>query len=151
MECDIPVQDVTKVNRVIGIGTTLHKITDTDGNLVFLPCISYHLPQTDVCLFSPQTYHQMHGGYSEVYAESIQMKLRTSTISITIEQGLTNLPIVHVSFVSEKAKRGLGPLMRSGLCQTRISALDFFGEEDSVISSDNSIREIFLSVFPFCW
>jgi len=67
----------------------------------------------------------MHGGYSKVYAESIQMKLRTSTISITIKQGLTNLPVVHDSFVLEKAKRGLGPLMQSGLCQTHISALDF--------------------------
>jgi hypothetical protein len=47
----------------------------------------------------------MHGGYPNVYAQSIQMKLRSSTISIMIEQGLTNLPVVHDSFVSEKAKR----------------------------------------------
>jgi hypothetical protein len=68
MECDIPVQYDTKSNNVIGIGTTLPKFTDTDGKPVFLPCISYHLPQTDVHLFSPQTYHQMDSGYSEVYA-----------------------------------------------------------------------------------
>ncbi len=116
MECDILVWDGTRVKKVIRIGTTLHKFTGTDGKPVFLPCKSYHLPQTDVCLFSPQTYHQMHGGYSKVYAQSIQMKLRTSTIGIMIKQGLTNLPVVHDSFVSEKAKRGLGPLMRSGLC-----------------------------------
>jgi hypothetical protein len=67
VECDIPVWDVTKVNKVIGIGTTIHKLTDINGNPVFLPCVSYHLPQTDVCCFSPQTYHQMHGGYSEIY------------------------------------------------------------------------------------
>jgi hypothetical protein len=85
VECDIPVWDVTKVNKVIRIGTTLHKSTDTDGKPVFLPCLSYHLPQTDVCLFFHQTYHQMHGGYSKVCAQSIQMKLRTSTISITIK------------------------------------------------------------------
>ncbi len=54
MECDIPVWDVTKVNKVIGIGTTLHKFMDTDGKPVFLSCVSYHLPQTDVCLFSPK-------------------------------------------------------------------------------------------------
>ncbi len=95
VECDMPVWDVTKVNKVIGIGTTLHKFTNTDGKPVFLLCVSYHLPQTDVCLISPQTYHQMHGGYSKVYEQSIQMKLRTSTINITIEQGLTNLPVVH--------------------------------------------------------
>jgi hypothetical protein len=94
-------------------------------------------------------FDQMHGGCSEVYAESIQMKLRTSTISITIEQGLTNLPVVHDSFVSEKAKRGLGPFMRSGLCQTRISALDFFGEVDSVVSSDiTQSEQNFFPCFP---
>ncbi len=64
VECDIPVPDVTKVNKVIGIRTTNHKLTNINGNPVFLPCVSYHLPQTDVRLFSPQTYHQMHGGYS---------------------------------------------------------------------------------------
>ncbi len=127
VECNIPVQDVTKVNKVIGIGTTLHKSTNTDGKPIFLPCISYHLPQTDVRLFSPQTCHQMHGGYSKVYAQSIQMKLCTSTISIKVEQGLTNLPVVHDSFVSEKAKHSLGPLMHSGLCQMHIPVLNLFG------------------------
>jgi hypothetical protein len=66
----------------------------------------------------------MHGGYSKVYPQSIQMKLCTSTISITIEQGMTNLPVVHDSFVSERAKHGLGLLMRSGLSQMRIPVLD---------------------------
>ncbi len=127
VECDIPVLDVTKVNKVIGIGTTLHKFTNTDGKPVFLPCVSYYLPQTDFCIFSPQTYHQMHGGYSKVYAQSIQIKLQTSTISITIKQGLTNLPVVRDCFVSEKAKHGLGPIMCSGLCQMRIPVLDFLG------------------------
>jgi hypothetical protein len=48
---------------------------------------------------------------------------------------MTNLPVVHDSFVSEKAKRGLGPLMRLGLCQMRMSVLDFFEEIDKVVSS----------------
>jgi hypothetical protein len=79
----------------------------------------------------------MHGGYSKVYAESIQMKLLTSTYSIAIKQSLTNLPVVHDSFVSEKAKHGLGPLMlmHSGLSWTRILVLDFFGEINKVVSS----------------
>jgi hypothetical protein len=51
VECDILVQDVTKVNKVIGIGTTIHKFTDINGNPVFLPCVSYHLPQMDIRLF----------------------------------------------------------------------------------------------------
>jgi len=80
--CEIPVRDVTKVNTVVGMGTTLHKFTDINGNPVYLSCVSYHLPATDVRLFSPQTYHQMHGGYSEVHSNRIRMLLKTPTIEI---------------------------------------------------------------------
>ena len=31
VKCDIPVCVITKVNRVIGIGTTLHKFIDDNG------------------------------------------------------------------------------------------------------------------------
>ena len=39
VKCDISVKDVTKVNGVIGIGTTLHKIVETNGKDVFLSYI----------------------------------------------------------------------------------------------------------------
>ncbi len=141
VECDIPVWDVTKVNKDIKIGTTIHKLTDINGNPVFLPCVSYHLPQTDVCLFSPQTYHQMHGAYSEVYGQSITMKLHNSSIHIDIIRDQANLPFVHDSFVSEKAKHGLAPLFWSGMCQTGLSVLDFFGEIECSVSSIGSNAE----------
>ena len=64
VKCNTPVKDVTKFNTAIGIGTTIHKFVDANGKYVFLPCISYHLPTTDVRLFSPQTYHQLHGTHS---------------------------------------------------------------------------------------
>ena len=57
VECNIPVKDATKVNRIIGVGNTLHKFIERNGTYIFLPCISYHLNQKYVCLFSPQTYH----------------------------------------------------------------------------------------------
>ncbi len=123
------------MNKVIRIGTTIHKFTDINRNPVFLPCVSYHLPQMDVRLFSPQTYHQMHGGYSEVYGKSILMMLHTSSIHIDIIRDQTNLPVVHDSFVSEKAKRGLLPLFWFGMCQTGLSVLDFFGEIEHSIST----------------
>ena len=52
---DIPVKDVTKINRVTGIGTTLHKFQNGQGQDIFLPCVFYHLPKTYLWLFSPQT------------------------------------------------------------------------------------------------
>ena len=53
VKCDIDVLDIAKVNKVIDIGTTLHKFVDNNGNDVYLPCVAYHLPSTDVRLFSP--------------------------------------------------------------------------------------------------
>jgi hypothetical protein len=45
VKCKIPVRDATKVNTVVGTGTTLHKLfTDINGNPIYLPCVSYHLP-----------------------------------------------------------------------------------------------------------
>jgi hypothetical protein len=37
IECEIDVQDISKVNKVIGIGTMLHRFVDTNGNDVYLP------------------------------------------------------------------------------------------------------------------
>ncbi len=124
------------MNKIIGIGTTIHKFTDINGNPVFLPCVSYHLPQTEICLFPPQTYHQMHGGYSEVYGQSIKMKLHTSSIHIDIIWDQADLPVVHDSFVSEKAKCGLAPLFWSSMCQTGLFVLDFFGEIERSVSNN---------------
>jgi hypothetical protein len=53
VECDIDVRDVTKVNKVIDVGTTLHNFLYIAGNNVYLPCVSYHLPSTNIRLFSP--------------------------------------------------------------------------------------------------
>ena len=89
--CAIPVRDVTKVNIVIGIGTTLHKFTDTKGFLVkkYPLCVSCHLQW-----FSPHTNHrQMHGDYSEVSCNCIKMLFITSKVQIQIMREV-NLPVV---------------------------------------------------------
>ncbi len=74
VECEIDVCNITKVNKVVGIGTPLHKFMDNNGNHVYLPCVSYHLPTTDVQLFSPQIYHQLHGDHSVVNGDEVVMK-----------------------------------------------------------------------------
>jgi hypothetical protein len=42
VKCKIPIRDVTKVNKVFGIGTTLCKFTAVKGLPVYLLCIFYH-------------------------------------------------------------------------------------------------------------
>lgn len=89
---DIAVKDVTKVNKVIGIGTTIHKFCDVKGVDVYLPCVSYHLPQAYVRLFSPQTYYSMHGEHSKVFVDRIEMICHKHKIVIPINKERTNLP-----------------------------------------------------------
>ena len=84
VEADISVKDVTKINHVIGIGTTLHKFKNYKGKEVFLPNVSYHLPTTYLRLFSPQTYHQIHGGNSYLCNDCVEINLKDNTIVIPI-------------------------------------------------------------------
>ncbi len=114
---------------MVGIGTTVHKFVDNNGNHVYLPCVSYHLPTTDVRLFSPQIYHQLHGGHSVVNSDEVMMTFRKegASISIPIDRDATNLPVVHNSFVSEKVKREHASKFRSALHATGLyTALDYF-------------------------
>ena len=104
VECDIDVWDISKVNKVIGIGTMLHKFVDNNGNDVYLPCVAYHLPSTDVRLFSPPIYHQLHGGHSVVSGDKVVTMFckNGATITIPIDRNCTNLLVVQDSFVPEK-------------------------------------------------
>ena len=132
VECDIDVRDVTKVNKVIGVGTNLHKFVDVAGNNVYLPCVSYHLPSTDIRLFSPQVYHQIYGGQSMVNGDEVVMRVcevgPPITIAIPIDRDGTNLPVVRNSFASEKIKKKHAHRIRSALNATGLyTALDYFG------------------------
>ena len=136
VECEIDVCDVTKVNKVIGIGTTLHKFVDATGSNIYLPCVSYHLPTTDVRLFSPQVYHQIYGGDSIVNGDKVVMRIRD-------DRGPIKIPIPIVvwnSFVSQNIKKKISRNFRSALIVTGINAaLDYFA--DNIIrSSSTSFR-----------
>ena len=74
------------ITRVIGIGTTLHKFINPNGKELLLLSVSYHLTQTYVQLFSPQTYPHMHGGYSDVYDIKVSIYFIDNRIHITIDR-----------------------------------------------------------------
>ena len=87
--------------------------------------VAYHLPTTDVSLFSPQIYHQLNDG-GNVY---MTLQGPHPTITIPIENGSSNLPCAYNLFVGDKVKREYASKMRSGLKASRLfTALDFFGE-----------------------
>ena len=49
VQADIPVRDVSKVNKVIGIGTTLHLLMPMDIQFIFLVSLTTCLRPTFVC------------------------------------------------------------------------------------------------------
>ena len=128
VKCGIPVKDVIKVNRVIGIVTTLHNFVESNGQDIILSCVSYHLAQTDVLIFFPQNYQQTHGGHSAVQGYQVTMHLPFHRIHISVDLGGTNLLVVHNSFVTEHQKRAIGPQMRSSLDYSILSELDIVGD-----------------------
>jgi hypothetical protein len=56
VKCEIPVRDVTKVNTVVGIGTTLHNLQTTKEaqDIYLVSCITY-LRQMFVCSLLKRT------------------------------------------------------------------------------------------------
>jgi hypothetical protein len=141
---EIDVCDITKVNKVVGIGTTLHKFVDNNGNHVYLSCVSYHLPTANVRLFSPQIYHQLHGGHSVVNGDEVVMKFckEGALISISIDRNATNLPIVHNSFVSKKVKREHASKFPSALHATGLyAALAYFANVSVDQNLSTSLRK----------
>ena len=55
VECDIPINGVTKSKKFIYIGTTIHKLKGIKGYDAYLLYVFYHLLTDDNFLFSTQT------------------------------------------------------------------------------------------------
>ena len=115
VECQIQVRDISKSNTVVGIGTTLHRFTSSTGEPFWLPCLSYHLPSSEVRLFSPQTYHTIYGGKSCVEGDHVDIFLDKHTIPVPIDRETANVPMVHNSHVTPVDMKRIGPHVRSAL------------------------------------
>ena len=98
------------------MGLVLYKIQATNGNYCYIPCVSYHLPTTDIRLISPQAYHQGFGGKSVLDGNSFKVHLAKHkncdvrhVLDIPIDKG-TNLPMVRSCVCTQKEKEEIGPL-----------------------------------------
>ena len=112
-------------NVVIGIGTTLHNIK-LNGESVYLPCLSYHLPTAEVRLFSPQTYHKLYGGHSAVFGDRAVMMIGDMDITIPIDSEPSNVPMIFDSSCSAKEVKEIGSHVCSALPQNE-RKVDFLG------------------------
>ena len=103
-EVNIPVQDIAHTNTVVGIGTVMWKFEASDGTLIYLPLLCYHLPTADIRLISPQTYHQLHGGESRLVEQGSRIVMDLPDLGphhprhrliIPIDKRGTNLPVIY--------------------------------------------------------
>ena len=129
-------KDVTKVNTAIGIGTTINNFVDANGKDVFLTCIYYHLPTTDVRLSSQQNYHPLHSLQSIIKEFNVQMILKNHNIFIPINRQEANLTIIYNLYVTSAQNKHHGPLLRLGMSFIGLDSLDFFG--GIIIDKDRS-------------
>ena len=127
MKCDIPVNDVEKVDTGIGIRKTIHRFFDANGKYLFLPCISYHIPTTYVKLLSPQNYNQIHGAHSIFKEFNIQTVMKNHSILIPINIQEANLNIFYNYYVTSSQKKRHWPLLRSCMAFISLDSLYFFG------------------------
>ena len=84
MGCDISIKDITIVNKVIVIGTTIHKFKNSKGYDVYIPCVSYHTPTSEICLFSIQTYHNIHSGNSRFCSDRVDIHFSKHKVVVPI-------------------------------------------------------------------
>ena len=75
---------IARTNMVVEMGTMLHKF-QVDGEPIWLPCLSYHLPSAEIRLFSPQTYQTLYGGHSVFQGDRIEIFVGEHRISISID------------------------------------------------------------------
>ena len=132
--------DVTNINLLIGIVTTLHKFQNDQGKDIFLPSVSYHSTQTYVQLFYPQIYHQMHGGHSSLNGDAVEMHFKGNRVVIPIRREQSNPLILYNYFVSSKEKKEVGPHTHSTMDYSNLSNLDFFGDLQTLIEMANGKR-----------
>ena len=110
------------MNRVVGIGTVMYRFVATNGDVLFLPAIAYHLETAEIRLFSPQAYHQRWGGSSTIDGDEVVMHLPkqldynlTHKISIEIEKKGSNLPMIYRAACTDAQRKEIGPHFRSAL------------------------------------
>ena len=139
-KADIPIKYVTKVNWVIIIGNTIKCFVDVNGTTCYLPCVYYHLPSTDVQLFSSQTYHNMHGGYYTAHGHHIMMHLKDNKIKIHIDSKHANIHIITGFF---------NVLGRKISLDHSCGLLWIIMIPSSWISLDTLEPEGFIVIFPF--
>jgi hypothetical protein len=109
----ITVKDIARTNTMLGIGTIMWKLPTTKEHPVYTPAVAYHMPDCDICLFSPQSYFKLHGGDTKITAHKVVMCLPDDHVmDIPIDTAL-NLSMVSSPQPMLKEQDKYGPHLLS--------------------------------------
>ncbi len=153
-EVSIPVKDISKTNMVIGIGTVMYKLTATNGDELLVPGLSYHLPECDIRLMSPQVYHKLYGGCSIVDGDKVDWRLNKQfdmsdvhRIEIPLNKE-TNLPMLFNVTCSEEERTTIGPHFTKVCAHLRHARGFFFGKWSVTEEKVDYEFDDFLHLYP---
>ena len=128
---NITVKDVSGSNKVQGFGLVLYKAVATNGEVVYLPGLAYHLKSTDIRLISPQAFHQLWGGHSVINDESFRLHTTSGQVLDVPLESKSNLPMLYGVTCSVQEHRAVGAAYaRQWKVKQRLSHSFFFGNED---------------------
>ena len=125
------IKDISKVNKVLGVGTVMWKLRSRRGDEVFIPCVAYHMPECDIRLMSPQCYFQTHGGHAEMTEHMVTIHLPgvdKHIVEVPIDK-VTNLPAIMQPQTSKDEQLQYGPHLLSTIIANTM-LLDDIGRLD---------------------
>ena len=144
-EAKIEVKGIGSQNVVVGYGTVLYRCTATDGSTCFIPGLAYHLPTTDVRLFSPQAYFQHYGGHATINSDEVCIHLKKAvtdpnsahTIKLPIDIG-SNLPLFRDAACTAFEQQTVGRHFRTFIAVQQQLEGDFFGTWNCSLNGEDS-------------
>ena len=132
---DATIKDISKVNKVLGIGTVMWKLKSRKGDEVFIPCVAYHMPECDIRLMSPQCYFQTHGGHADITEHMVTMYLPgidKHIVDIPIDK-TCNLPAIMQPQASHDEQLKFGPHLLSTVITNALHLHDISGSTSTKV------------------
>ena len=128
---NVTVKDVSGSNKVQGFGLVLYKAVATNGEVVYLPGLAYHLKSTDIRLISPQAFHQLWGGRSVVDDKVFSLHTTSGQVVDVPIEPKSNLPMLYGVTCTNQEHRHVGAAYaRQWKVKQRTGRSFFFGNDD---------------------
>jgi hypothetical protein len=91
------IKDLSSSNRVAGEGLIRWSLQDANGTVVTIELMGYHIPNTDVCLLSPQVLIWTLGGHALPNTQGMDISLDNGMVLSANYCPRTNLPMVTLA------------------------------------------------------